>query len=88
MYPLLFAVAMQSPTYVSVPFRNIPYSYGTRLLHTPEQWGAGAGLLVGAPMFSLYDVEPPLVFGSERTVCFRALGQRVRLTGVRFSQLY
>ena len=87
MHPLLFAVAMQSCTYVSVPFRNRPYTDGTRLLHTPEQWAAGAGLLGGAPMFSLYDVEPPLVCGAERTVCFRALGQRVRLTGVRLLQL-
>jgi hypothetical protein len=87
MLPLLFAVAMRSSTYVWVPFRNRAYSDGTRLLHTPEQWAAGAGLLGGVPMFSLYDVEPPLVCGSERTVCFRALGQRVRLAGVRLLQL-
>ena len=54
---------------------------GCRLIHSPEQWASGAGLMAGISAFDLRDVRGPTCYGKECMVQFDAVGQRFRLIG-------
>ena len=54
----------------SVPLPDIPVSDGVSLLHEPERWAGGAGLLIGVPSFKIRKVSMPLVSEKECMVNF------------------
>ena len=68
-------------TVVGFEFYHVPPSKGMRLLHSPEQWGTGVGLMAGIPSFQVVGVKGPLTLNKESMVQFDVLGQRLRLIG-------
>ena len=68
-------------TLISLQFPTTPVRRMTDILHHPEAWAAGAGLMAGVPMFQLRDVQGPLTLNKESMVRFDVLGQSVRLMG-------
>lgn len=81
MIPLLFAAA--TTTMISLNFPTAKVSEGCRLIHSPEQWASGAGLIVGVTPFAIRGVSGPTCYGKECMVNFEGLGQRFRLIGKR-----
>ena len=77
-HPTIEQLSM-STAYVSIPFRGVNVGDAVRLIHSPEQWAAGACLFGGLQTFIIYAVTPPEVYGNEHTVSFRAMGHLVRL---------
>ena len=53
----------------------------THLLHSPEAWANGAGLMAGVQSFELRDVKGPLSLSGEHMVWFDIMGHPVRLIG-------
>ena len=73
---------------LSVPVPGVPVSAGVALLHEPERWAGGAGLLIGVPPFRIRKVSAPLVSDEECMVHFEAEipcnnGQRYDVKSVR-----
>lgn len=68
-------------TLISLQFPYTPVKTMTKIIHQPEAWATGAGLMAGVPMFHLRDVQGPLTLNRESMVRFDVLGQSVRLMG-------
>ena len=56
----------------SVSLPRLTVREGISLLHGPERWANGVGLLVGLPPFHIRKVSTPLVVGGECLVQFEA----------------
>ena len=70
---LLPAASAYAPAFhylFSVPLPDVPVSDGVSLLHEPERWAGGAGLLIGVPPFKIRKVSMPLVSEKECMVNF------------------
>ena len=79
------APAMKA-TRVVIPFKGVRLEDAVSLIHSPERWASGAGLMSGIDPFLYYGVSGPFVCGPERMLTFRALGHCVRLMGYRRRQ--
>ena len=69
-------------TLIGLTFNHVPASRGVSLLHSPEKWAAGAGLMAGIPPFRIWGVKGPFVVGKECMVELNTQGlmqQRLRL---------
>ena len=54
------AVVAFNTVFVSVPFPQVEISKALALLHGPEKWASGAGLMAAVPTFSIQQVMTPL----------------------------
>ena len=72
---------MKSELYVSVKFNDVMLGDAIRMIHSPERWGIGAGLMAGLSTFVPRDIEGPLIYGDECMVHFNAFGSNIRLIG-------
>ena len=68
--PTAFAYAPVLHYSFSVPLHGVPVSDVVSLLHEPERWAGGAGLLIGVPPFKIRKVSTPLVSEKECMVGF------------------
>lgn len=75
MYPL-FALSM-----IGMNFPHLDVCDGCRLIHSPEQWASGAGLMLGVSTFDLRGIKGPVCCGKECMVQFDGVGRRFRLVG-------
>jgi hypothetical protein len=68
-------------TTIAIKFPDVLVKDGCRLIHSPEKWASGAGIMLGVSQFHLRDVRGPLCYGKECVIQFDAMGQRFRLIG-------
>ena len=66
---------------IGLNFPNVPVKDGYSLIHSPEKWAAGAGVVCGLGRFDLRDVRGPVCCGKQCMVQFDALGRRFLLLG-------
>lgn len=72
---------MKSDLYVNVHFKDVMLGDAIRVIHSPERWATGVGIMAGLPTFTPSDVEGPLIYGDECMVRFGAFGSTLRLIG-------
>ena len=73
---------IQWMTLIGVTFKDVPVRLGVSLLHSPEKWASGAGLMAGISPFRIEDVKGPFILGKECMVELTTQGlihQRLRL---------
>ena len=72
-FMLIPAVSAYAPVFhysFAKPLPDVRVSDGVALLHEPERWADGAGLLLGIPRFRIRKVSEPLVSDQECMVRF------------------
>jgi hypothetical protein len=62
-------------TMIGINFPHVQPNDAFRLIHSPEKWAAGAGLMLGVGRFALRDVRGPTCYGKECMVHFDAMGK-------------
>lgn len=73
MLPVMVLLGLQFP--------HTPPTTCTQLLHSPDVWANGAGLMAGIPSFEISEVQGPIRLNKECMVRFNVLGHPVRLIG-------
>ena len=66
---------------IGINFPSVSPSEGCRLIHSPEMWASGAGLMLAVSPFKLKDIRGPFCYGRQCMVQFDALNRSFTLIG-------